>query len=408
MIKKKLKKIQFPKNFLFGVSTSAYQIEGDIKCDWSQWEKSPKRIKELKNKNLKPKDFICGKAANSYQKLDQDIECLKKLNCQAYRFSIEWARVEPKKGKIDQKAIKYYQELIKKLQKNNIEPFLTLWHWTNPIWITEQGGWENKKTIKYFLKYVNKISKIFPEIKFWITINEPMVWSSHSYFKGNWPPQKKNIFTYFKVLNNLTQAHIKAYQILKKQDSKRQIGLSKHNVYFEPYKNRLRNVFLQKIADWWWEKRLLNKIKNHQDFIGLNYYHHNRIKKNRFHQNANIKTNDLGWEIYPKGIYHELMDLKKYNLPIYITENGLADEKDEKRKDFIKNHLKYINKALKKNVKVKGYFYWSLLDNFEWAYGFDPKFGLFKIDKKNNFQRIPRKSAFYYANVCKNKSFWKI
>lgn len=203
-----------------------------------------------------------------------------------------------------------------------------------------------------------------------------------------------------RVTQNLIKAHKEAYKIIKDINPEAQIGVAKNNVYFEPYQNKIINRLLKKFIDWWWNDYFLNKIKNFQDFIGLNYYFHNRIDFG-FNKNGDKETNDMGMEIYPEGIYHVLKDLKKYNKPIYITENGLADAKDEKREKFIKEHLRFIHKAIGEGVNVRGYFYWSLLDNFEWDKGFWPRFGLIEIDYINLERKI-RKSALAYSEICKN------
>jgi len=250
-----------------------------------------------------------------------------------------------------------------------------------------------------------------------------MIYASNSYFKGVWPPQKKSIFSYLRVIKNLAKAHQSAYQTIHQISPSLKVGIAKNNIYFE-------GGLIAKLADWFWNRRFLNKIKNHQDFIGLNYYFHNIIRpfgkfllfperSRRDNKNFNpsinsgikILTNpgikifsDMGWEIYPQGIYHVLKDLKKYNQPIYITENGLADAKDEKREKFIKDHLCWIHKAIGEGVDVGGYLYWSLLDNFEWDKGFWPRFGLIEIDYRTLERKI-RPSAEEYAKICRENGF---
>lgn len=397
-----MKKIKFPKNFLWGTATSSHQIEGGLKNDWSEWEKSSKRISELKAIGKNPLDFISGKACNSYELYKNDIECMNKLNTKAYRFSIEWSRIEPSEGEFSEEAINHYKEQILELRKNNIEPFVTIYHWPDPVWLEEKKSWLNSDISFYFTRYAEFLVKNLGEyVIFWITINEPLVYASHSYLKGDWPPQKKSLVVYLRVLKNLSVAHRSAYKKIKEISPKAQVGIAKHNIYFEAYKNRVWNKILKYFSDWWWESFFLRSIKKYQDYIGLNYYTKNKIKYAKFNQNDSKRVNDLGWEIYPKGIYYELIDLKKYKKPIYITENGLADSKDNLRKDFIRDHLKYIHKAMDKGVDVRGYFHWSLLDNFEWAYGWAPKFGLYSVDRKT-FKRTQKESAKYYAEICKN------
>lgn len=359
--------LKFPKGFYWGAATSAYQVEGGINnCDWA-------------------KVYPAGRACDHYNRYEEDFDIAESLNHNTHRFSIEWSRIEPEEGKFDEKEIEHYQKVIDALRKRGIEPFVTLYHWTLPIWIRDIGGWENKKTIDYFARYCDEFTRLLKGVQFWITLNEPEIFASHGYLKGVWPPQKKNFLSYLRVLGNLIKAHRKVYKIIKKNNSGAKIGIAKNNIYFEGWP-----LFF---IDWWWNKYFLNKIRNYQDFIGLNYYFHRRFPKNK-----NEVVSDLGWEIYPEGIYHVLKDLKKYNLPIYITENGLADAKDEKRGKFIKEHLYWIHKTIQEGVDVKGYLHWSLLDNFEWDKGFWPRFGLVEVDYKTMERKI-RPSALEYKNL---------
>jgi len=394
-------KLEFPKNFYWGAATSSHQVEGNNHNDWSEWEKeNAKRLAEAaKNKAwpdyilnnypnpLQKENYISGRACDHYNRFREDFDIAKQLGHNAYRFSIEWSRIEPEEGKFDEKEIEHYRQVIKSLRERGLEPFVTLWHWTLPLWLAEKGGVSNKNFPKYFERYVNKITLSLKDVNFWITLNEPEIFSSNSYLKGVWPPQKKNLIFCLRVARNLIRAHQKSYKTIKEINPNNQIGVAKHNIYFEGWQFYFLN--------WLWNKYFLNKIKNHQDFIGLNYYFHRRFPKNE-----NKEISDMDWEIYPEGIYHVLKDLKKYNKPIYITENGLADAKDEKREKFIKEHLKWVHKAIQEGVDVRGYFYWSLLDNFEWDKGFWPRFGLVEIDYKTMERKI-RNSALEYAKICR-------
>jgi len=405
--------LKFPKNFYWGSATSAHQVEGGNHNDWSEWEKiNAKRLsKEAKIKwqpwqqekfpeMFNPENYISGRACDHYHLYEQDFDIAKKLGHNAHRFSIEWSRIEPEQGKFNEKEIEHYRKVILALKKRGIEPFVTLWHWTNPLWIRDMGGWENKKITDYFERYAEKISNALGEnVKFWITLNEPEIYASNSYFAGVWPPQKKNLFAYLRVLNNLIKAHRKAYGVIKKANSNSKIGIAKNNIYFEAYQNKLVNRVLKKFIDWWWNFYFLNRIRNHQDFIGLNHYFHNRINYG-FNKNENKKISDIGWELYPEAIYYVLKDLKRFNKPIYITENGLADGGDKKRSWFILESLKNIGKAINEGVNVRGYLHWSLMDNFEWDKGFWPRFGLVEVNYKTLERKI-RPSALQYAKICK-------
>ena len=396
------KDLIFPPQFFWGCATSAHQIEGGLTNDWTEWEKSPRRLADLKKKQLDSQDFISDLAANSYIENNADIHCLKELNANAYRFSLDWSRIEPEEGKFNLEALEYYKDLLKKLRANQIEPFVTLWHWPIPLWLKDKGGFENKLAADYFKKFVEKAAAYLnEEVNFWITLNEPMVYTSQSYLAGEWPPQKKNPFVLWRVINNLARAHKCAYEVLKAIDADNKVGIAKNNMYFEAANGAFINKILKSLADWWWNSRFLNKIKGSQDFIGLNYYFHNFVNYGFGQPFSYEKKSDLEWGLHPEGICYLLKDLKKYKLPIYITENGLADSGDQHRSWYIQEILKNVHRAINEGSNVKGYFHWSLIDNFEWSHGFKPRFGLYEVNYQN-FERIARPSAKFYADICKN------
>ncbi len=396
------KNYQFPSYFLWGAATSAYQIEGGLINDWSEWEKSTQRLRYLEKQDLNPVDFQSGLACNSWHMLDQDIACLKKIKATAYRFSIDWSRIEPEEGKFDKAALSRYANFVGRLREENIEPMVTLWHFTLPLWLKNKGGFTNTKIVDYFKSYVERVVLALPTVKLWQTINEPTVYAGDSYLKGVWPPQKKNFFSYLKVLRNLAKAHRSAYLVIKNSNQGALVGIATHNIYFQAEPG-LINKILQRGANWWWNHYWLDKIRRQQDFIGLNFYFHNLIK-NGFSKNKNEVVSDLGWELYPQGLEPLLIDLwQRYHKPIYVTENGLADAQDKHRAWYLQTALASVYSALKQGVDVRGYFHWSLIDNFEWAHGFAPKFGLFAVDYKT-FVRTPRPSALIYAKIINNNS----
>lgn len=379
------KALNFPKGFLWGVSTSAYQVEGGIEnADWSK---------------VHPALSAC----EHYDRYEEDFDLLKKLNQNSYRFSIEWSRIEPKEGEFSSKEIEHYRKVLISLRERRIKTMVTLHHFTTPFWMAQKGGWANKKIVFYFKRFAETILEEYQHlVDFWVVINEPLVYDLMSYLKGFWPPQKKNFFLFLKVLKNQISAHKMVYELFHKIKPGVKVGNTESYNSFEPYN---RKSFLDKMSSgfihYFWNEYFLNKIKKYLDFIGLNYYFHNKIKFPFSREKERKLVSDIGWEIYPKGIYQVLKWLKKYNLPIFITENGLADSRDKLRIDFIKEHLTWIHKAIEEGVPVKGYFHWSLMDNFEWAMGFEPKFGLIEIDYKTQ-RRILRSSAFYYADICQN------
>lgn len=389
----------FPKNFFWGAATSSHQIEGNLTNDWSEWEISTDRIAALRNAGKDPERFISGRNSDSYGNNNANIACLRELGANSYRWSLEWSRIEPREGEFQEDVLEHYRDFCKKLRAHGIEPFVTIWHWTNPLWIRDMGGWESKKVLPYFERFVEKVANYLgEEVTFWITINEPQVFSSMSYLNGEWPPQKKNPLSYLRVLNNLNVAHKRAYDVLKKINPQNQVGLASHNIYFEPKHNSLMNRLIANGFDWWWNDHFLDRLKAHQDFIGLNYYFHSVVHYGKKEEHPYERYSDLAWGLYPEGIYHVLKSLKKYNKPIYITEAGLADKDDAHRAWYIKELLAQLHKAIDDDVDVRGFFYWSLIDNFEWAYGFEPCFGLYAVDYQS-LERSPRPSATYYQSV---------
>jgi beta-glucosidase len=379
--------LKFSKDFLWGTSTSAYQVEGGIEnSDWSQ-------------------EFPAGKACDHYNLYEKDFKLLKKLNQNAFRLSIEWSRIEPEPGKFNKKEIEHYRKVLSSLKKKKTKVMLTLHHFTTPWWLVEIGEWENSDVVFYFSRFAKRVfTEYFDFVDFWQTINEPLIYASLGYLEGIWPPETKSFIAFLRVINNQIVCHKEVFKNFHKLKPEVKVGIAKSNVYFEPFNLKsILDRFNAWINRYFWNEFFLNRIRNHLDFIGLNYYFHQRIKFPAQNKNENKVVSDVGWEIYPKGIYHALKELKKYNLPIYITENGLADAKDELRKDFIKDHLSWIHKAIQEDIDVKGYFHWSLLDNFEWEKGFEPRFGLVEIDYKD-LKRKPRPSSKFYAKVSKQNA----
>jgi beta-glucosidase len=291
-------------------------------------------------------------------------------------------------------------------KKRGLTTMVTLWHWTNPIWFTEEGGWKNKKAVDYFSRYTSLIVKeLGGDIDLWTTLNEPMAFVGFGYVLGKHPPCKKwHFLTANKIFNNLTKAHKMSYKIIHHHFPGAKVSFNSLTDYFEPYIkwDPLHNL-LVKFAGYLHHGRFLNRTKKYLDYIAVNYYFHNRASYlPPFKMNKNRSLTDMGWEIYPEGIYHVLKYYQKFkNVPIYITENGIADENDSMRAKFIIDHLKYVHQAISEGVNVRGYFHWSFMDNFEWAWGWGPKFGLYAVDRATQ-TRTPRPSAAVYAEICKN------
>lgn len=394
---------KFPKDFLWGVSTSAYQIEGGNHNDWSVWEKSEKRKKSLKKKKLNIADFICGDACDSYNRYKEDLDLVKGLGCNAYRFSLEWSRIQPKKGTWNISVIKHYKKQLREAKERGLKTVVTIWHWTNPTWIAEEGGWKNKKTVKYFVEYAKMVTReLDVYVDYWVTLNEPTIPLINGYLTRRFPPNKRGLISLFKAMNNLAKAHNYTYEIIQKYFKTPTSVVIIANYYEPAHKWNLLEVGIAKLAKYFGTTMFLNKIKGNFDFIAFDYYFHDRfVWYPPFKKNKNEKVTDMGWEIYPEGIYHVLKELAEYKKPLMICENGIADAEDKYRADFIRDHVKHVQRAIDEGVDVRGYFYWSLLDNFEWDNGWAPKFGLYKVDPKT-FERTERPSAQVYRDIIKN------
>lgn len=404
----------FPKDFFWGASTASHQVEGQTDNNqWSHWEvknaqllaiNAQEKLKNLANyaqiisEASDPNNYISGKGIDHFHLYKDDFDLLKKLNMNSYRFSIEWSRIEPKEGHWDQVAIDHYKQYLLEMKNRHIEPFLTLWHWSIPQWFASKGGFRKKANIKYFNRYASKVADEFGEnLTYIIILNEPNVYSAFSYFAGEWPPQEKSLWLTLRVYYNLTLAHKTVYRNLKKSQANFQIGIAAQLTNSRPASHNPLEKVILRFHDYVWNWWFLNRIKSHLDFIGVNYYFTEYYNWRHQLKNPKKPTNDLGWYMEPSGIYRLLMKVNsRYHKPIIITENGLADATDTKRKWWIKQTLNSLQLAIDSGVDLKGYLHWSLLDNFEWSSGWWPKFGLIAIDRKT-MKRSIRPSAKWFG-----------
>jgi len=380
---------KFPDGFLWGSSTSAYQVEGGIvNTDWN----------EAARQGILPDP---GRADDHYHLFEKDFDIAVELGHNAHRFSIEWARIEPEEGVFDERAIEHYKLVFDALEKRHLTPAVTLWHFTVPLWFDKSGGFLRKDAATIFSRYCEYVlDKLGNRSKMWMTMNEPMIWTQNAYFNGNWPPFHNDLVDYLRVINVLAAAHKKVYQYVQAKKMPIQLGVAKNNMYFDSNRSPF-NRMLVWFLDWFWNRRFLNKIKGHQDFIALNQYFYKRFGEPR----PILPRSDMGWEVYPRSLYLCLMELKRYNLPVYVMENGIADAADTKRAAFIKEATMWAHKALEDGVPLKGYFYWSLLDNFEWDKGFDKRFGLVEV-QYDTMKRIIRPSALVFKEICQGNALF--
>jgi beta-glucosidase len=231
-----------------------------------------------------------------------------------------------------------------------------------------------------------------------MTINEPEIYALNSYYRARWTPQKKGILNFYFSMRSLMKAHRRAYRAIKKIMPLSMVGVVCNLSDFKSSEGVV-NAILKIIFERFWNHRFLRRVHHQMDFIGLNFYFHNRINYG-INKNENEVVSDVGWDTHPEGIQNVLESLRRYDKPVYITESGMADKDDKNRAWFIRETLRAVSNAISDGINVQGYFHWSLLDNFEWDKGFWPRFGLIEVDYRTMERRV-RPSAFEYAKICK-------
>jgi len=406
--------LKFPKHFLWGAASSSHQVEGGNHNQWTVWELENAKVlagkakyqaggvpkwNEVKKEAASPANYVSAKATDHYNLYEHDFKLLKQMNMNAWRFSIEWSRIEPEEGGWNAEAIEHYRTYLRKLQAIGIEPIVTLWHWTVPVWFEQKGGFAKCGNIGYFLRFAEKVfDELGKDFRYVITLNEPEVYVFKSYMSGEWPPQVQSKWRAFWTLMHLLKAHKKIYKIAKQKGRKYLVSIAKNSAYYYPGDDAKLSDWTASFSRWIENHFVLNRVKKHMDFIGLNYYFSNRYYGYKMH-NPNNRVSDLGWDMQPEHIEFVLKELyDRYELPIIVTENGVADRDDEYRKWWLTQTLMAMNRALQEGVKVEGYLHWSLTDNFEWASGFWPRFGLAAVDYATK-KRTLRPSAVWFAQV---------
>jgi beta-glucosidase len=374
--------------FWWGIATSAYQTEDvadGFKTDWDLFYEAGK-LKEPK-----------GHGTYSYSMVERDIEALKKLGVTHYRFNIEWARVEPRPGEFDEMAIDHYLYIARRLIEEGIVPVLTFWHFTFPEWATdlkhpERHGWNHPLTIARWTPYIEKMMTRFgPLIKYYAPQNEVNATALGGYIIGLFPPGKRLKFDmYLSQMSSAAFCFKDAAQIIKRVRPDAVVMTIQNYVYWE------RSVFdvFGGLAARGEEYNLyyLDMVAPFTDWIGFNYYF--RFKFTVFSDQRKIDPSGMALAIDRLwGRYHK---------PLIIMENGVADSDDSKRIPYIVDHVREVDRGIARGVPIKGYFYWSLIDNFEWPEGYKTKFGLFSVDEKT-WQLVPKRSAEFYRAFIKKR-----
>ncbi len=435
-----MSKTVFPENFLWGAATSSAQIEGGYNEGGrtpSIWDVAPaEKIKNREN---------CLIACDHYHRYKEDVALMKKIGLKSYRFSISWSRIIPEEGKINEEGLAFYNNLINQLIKHGIEPIITLYHWDLPLWMHKKGGWLNRCIIENFAFYAKTVVEAFSDrVKYWLTFNEPSCFLMNGYMQGVHAPFKRKYLALPKFTKIFMLTNKKAVETIRKHGKEKPlIGLSFAAGAFIPKDEKDQNsIMLARKQSfykgmglmnnrWWMDPILLGnpvnaygiynisksfaeKVKTKFDFLGVNHYeafNYSSWGGEKEIDRSNLRTTSLGWVIDGRSIYWTLKFLyERYSLPILITENGMANDdklmggqvNDQVRSDFIDEYLRNVKKAIYEGIPVIGYHYWSLLDNFEWAEGYAPRFGLIHVDYKTQ-KRTIKNSAYHYKRIIETK-----
>jgi beta-glucosidase len=436
--------VQFPKNFVLGAATASYQIEGGVYADGkglSVWDEFCGRPGTIYNNHTGEE------ACDFYNRYKQDIQLMKQMGLKMFRFSISWPRVFPEGyGKVNQKGVDFYNNVVDELLKNEIEPFITLNHWDYPLELQKQGGWGNRDNCKYFADYAAfMVNRLGDRVTKWTTHNEPHNTVMAGHIKGNFAPGISDIETGLRVLHHLNYSHGLAVRAMKDQNSNTEAGIvlaifpvypannteqdeeaaarcsDFYNasylspIYKGSYPRRLTEFFGSKFPDITPED--MDIINTPVDIIGLNCYYRKIVEYDENDKFLNcreckpvgVETTEMNWEIRPENIYEalKLLDNVYGAKNIYITESGAAFNDsvsedgcvhDRKRVEYHREHLKQTRKAISEGVDIKGYLAWTFMDNFEWALGYSKRFGIVYVDFETQ-KRIIKDSGKWFGNL---------
>jgi beta-glucosidase len=408
----------FPKEFMWGVATASHQIEGGNTNNWSAFEPRSKSQQ------------LSGDACDHWNLRSSDVGLIADLGVSHYRFSIEWSRIVPEPGAWDDEAAQWYSELVDELLLQGIQPMATLHHFTQPIWWEERGGFEREENIQDWVDFSKRMFALLNDrVKWWCTINEPAVFTTMGYVLGEFPPGVRSFKRARAVSMNLMRAHARCYQALKSMDGGPHcdIGLVKNINLFDPYRrwnplHWLQARVLDGMFNRCWIKGLktgrfkppsslkstkIAGLKGSSDFIGVNYYTHllatpfmpTKVEIDPLIRPWEQRT-DFRYPMYAVGLRRAFEMVQGLNLPIIVTENGVADDDDDMRPEHIRRHLQITAEAIADGIDVRGFYHWSLMDNFEWAEGYDQRFGLYHVDFETN-KRTLKESGKEYATIVK-------
>ncbi len=376
--------------FLLGVATSGHQVDGNdppAPNDWTLWEEA--------GRTQDPS----GRAADHWHRFAEDVALFRLLGANAYRFSLEWSRLEPAPGRFDEEAVAHYREMVATCRREGVEPLATMSHFTLPTWL--HGGWLSPLAAPRFQALAERLARSLDGVQFWCTINEPNVLALMGYVEGTWPPGQHRLGAARRVLLAQLDAHRRAYAAIKEVRPRAMVGIAHSLVHFRPARST------------WWDRQaaaLADRIFNQwpirragpQDFIGVNYYAPRWVSAKTFGRPALTgptpgPTTDMGWSIDPEGFRQVLAAASRWERPILVTENGIATDDESERAAYIEQHRAALERAQTEGADIRGYFYWSGLDNFEWVEGYRPHFGLIAVDRRTQARTIKAGAAAFAA-----------
>lgn len=412
----------FPRGFMWGTATAAYQVEGNnTNSNWYAWEQQSGKILNGDRSGL-----ACDWWGGRWR---EDLRRAAESGQNAHRFSIEWSRIQPSPDRWDEAAIDHYLDMLRYMEELGLMPYITLHHFSDPLWLVDMGGWENPEAVGYFDKYVRRVVDVYKDyVNLWCTINEPNILAIFGHLFGDFPPGHKKISDFMRVCINLTRGHAAAYHAIHAIQPEARVGMAINYRSMLPahpwflldrwiagLQSRAMNYMFPLAAqDGWLRLPFIRKripeAKHTQDYFGLNYYTRELVAFDllrpgdlfsRRYFRPGVEVSQTGFLANePQGMWEALRWANQLNLPILVSENGVEDAEDRLRPSYLVQHLHQIWKAVNFNWPVKGYFHWTLVDNFEWERGWSQRFGLWELDVDTQGRR-KRPSADLYAEICR-------
>lgn len=394
----------FPRDFLWGSSTAAHQVEGgNTNNDWWLWEHTPGTTATESS----------GDAIDHWNRYDEDFALLAALGQNAHRFSLEWSRIEPAEGEFSQAALDHYKRVLDSLADHGLTAFTTIYHFTVPQWFASRGSWLAADGLDIFGRYAEKLAaELGDRMPYVCTINEPQIVASQGYALGWFPPGHTDIGEATKVNEVLAQAHRTATSALRSGHGRPRVGTCLQLPVFQAKDpdsagdtstvDLLRGLMVDYHID------DLRSGGDVGDFVGLQYYTRAVVDSTSpaflARPPKDAETTQMGWEVYPEGFGQMLRRISETGLPVVVTENGIATADDRQRVRYLHSHLEQVRQVVAEGVDVRGYMYWSSFDNFEWAHGYAPTFGLVGIDREDDLRRVVRPSAVAFGEVARTGS----